>query len=164
MEKQAKTRRQRAEPGASPRRVFEQGYKVAVAKRLLAGESGTKLSRELQIRRSVLYRWRDAYRLEGAAGLNRQPGRPPGRRVPTAPDPEAPAAIEQADAGQSAAAAAAAARRTAELERKIGQQAVEIDFLRRAFKRVKELGRPSGGSGASGSTAKSAPGSALKDE
>jgi hypothetical protein len=66
--------------------------------------------------------------------------------------------------GASAAAAAAAARRIAELERKIGQQAVAIDFLERAFKRVKELGRPSGGNGASGSTAKSAPGSALKDE
>jgi transposase-like protein len=144
--------------------VFEQNYKVEVAKRLLAGESGSQLSRELKIRRSVLYRWRDAYRLEGAAGLNRQPGRPPGRRLPTAPDPEALAAIEQADASQSAAAAATAARRIAELERKIGQQAVAIDFLERAFKRVKELGRPSGGSGASGSTAKSAPGSALNDE
>jgi len=149
---------------ASGRRVFEQDYKVAVAKRLLAGESGTQLSRELRIRRSVLYRWRDAYRLEGAAGLSRRVGRPPGRCGRAAPDAEAVAVIEQADAVQSAAAAAAARRRMAELERKIGQQAVQIDFLERAFKRVKELGRPSGGSGASGSTAKSGPGSAWKDE
>jgi len=30
------------------------------------------------------------------------------------------------------------AKRIAELERKVGQQALEIDFLARAFKRVKE--------------------------
>jgi len=162
--KQTKKPRKRSPRVGSTRRRYDQDYKVAVAKRLLAGESGTQLSRELQIRRGVLYRWRDAYRLEGAAGLNRQPGRPPGRRLPPAPDAEALAATEQAAAAQSAAAAAAALRRIAELERKIGRQAVEIDFLERAFKRVKELGRPSGGSGASGSTAKSAPGSALKDE
>lgn len=161
MEKQAKKRRQGNEQAALPKRVFDQEYKVAVAKRLLAGEGGSKLSQELKIRRSVLYRWRDTYRLEGAAGLNRQPGRPPGQRGRAAPEPAALAAIEQAAAAQTAAAAA---RRIAELERKVGQQAVEIDFLRRAFKRVKELEQPSGGNGASGSTAKSAPGSALKDE
>lgn len=164
MGKQAKQKGQQNKPAAKPRRVFEQNYKVAVAKRLLGGESGTELSRELKIPRSVLYRWRDAYRLEGAAGLNRQPGRPRGQRGRAAPDAEARAVVEQADAAQAAATSAAAARRIAELERKIGQQAVQIDFLERAFKRVKDLGRPSGGSGASRSTAKSAPGSALKDE
>jgi transposase-like protein len=162
--KQPKRRRRKDEQGGSRRRVFDQDYKVAVAKRLLAGESGSELSRELQIRRSMLYRWRDTYRLEGAAGLNRQPGRPSGQRGRAAPDAEALAAIEQAGAVQAAATAAAAARRIAELERKVGQQAVEIDFLRRAFKRVKELELPGGGSGASRSTARSAPGSALKDE
>lgn len=164
MGKQSKRRRRKDEQGGSRRRMFDQDNKVAVAKRLLAGESGSKLSRELKIRRSMLYRWRDTYRLEGAAGLNRRPGRPPGQRGRAAPDAEALAAIERAGAAQAAATAAAAARRIAELERKVGQQAVEIDFLRRAFKRVKELELPSGGSGASGSTAKSAPGSALKDE
>jgi transposase-like protein len=159
-----KSRQPSRRVGSNKRRRFDQDYKVAVAKRLLAGESGTQLSRELKIRRSVLYRWRDTYRLEGAAGLNRQPGCPPGRRGRAAPDAAALAAIEQADATQAAATAAAAARRIAELERKIGQQALQIDFLERAFKRVKELGLPSGGSGASGSTAKSAPGSALKAE
>jgi hypothetical protein len=54
----------------------------------------------------------------------------------------------------------AAMRRVVELERKIGQQALQIDLLERAFKRVKELGRPSGGSSASRSTAKFAPGAA----
>jgi transposase-like protein len=142
LKKRAKKRRQGNKQVALPRRAFDPQYKVAVAKRLLAGEGGSKLSRKLKIRRSVLYRWRDTYRLEGAAGLNRQPGRPPGQRGRAAPDPAALGAIEQADAAR----AAAAARRISELERKVGQQAVQIDFLRRAFERVKKLGRPSGGS------------------
>jgi len=89
---------------------------------------------------SVLYRWRDAYRKEGAAGLERPPGRPPG--VPNPPRP----------AGSSEEAAA---RRVAELERKIGQQALDIDFLRRAFKRVKESRRKNIRSGATASTERS---------
>lgn len=146
--------RRSEETGGGPR-VFEPAFKVEVARRLLAGESATKLHRELGIRRSVLYRWRDAYRREGPAGVSRQPGRPPGRASKAPPGPRA-AAAPQTEAEQ-------AAKRIAELERKVGRQAMEIDFLARAFKRVKELAPPSGGSGASGSTAQSAPGSALKD-
>jgi transposase-like protein len=39
-----------------------------VAQRILNGESVTSLHHELQIKRSVLYRWRDAYRKEAVAG------------------------------------------------------------------------------------------------
>ena len=53
-------------------RVFSQEFKANVAQRILNGESVTSLHRELQIKRSVLYRWRDAYRKEGAAGLQRR--------------------------------------------------------------------------------------------
>jgi hypothetical protein len=67
------------------------------------------LHQEFQIKRSVLYRWRDAYRKEGAAGLQRPTGRPPGTPNP----PRVTASAEEA-----------AARRIAELERKIGQQAL----------------------------------------
>ena len=141
--------------GGSKHRLFDPADKVVAAQRLLAGESATALCRELQIRRSVLYRWRDTYRREGPAGLQRQPGRPPGRGQPAAP-----AGRER----PAAAGASGAQQRIAELQRKVGQQALEIDFLARAFKRVKDLDRPSGGSGASRSTAKSAPGSTLKDD
>jgi transposase len=111
-----------------------------VARRILNGESVSALHREFQIKRSVLYRWRDAYRKEGAAGLRRPIGRPPG--VPNPPKP-------------AASAEDASARRIAELERKIGQQALDNDFLRRAFKRVKELRRKNTGSGATASTERS---------
>jgi len=121
-------------------RVFSQEFKQSVAQRILNGESVSALHHELQIKRSVLYRWRDAYRKEGVAGLERPIGRPPG--IPTAPRP-------------AADPEAAAARRIAELERKIGQQSLDLDFFRRAFKRVKESRPNSTATGATASTPRS---------
>jgi transposase len=124
----------------SEQRVFSWEFKESVARRMLNGESVSALHHELQIKRSVLYRWRDAYRKEGVAGLQRVKGRPPG--VPNPPRP-------------GADAEGAAARRIAELERKIGQQALDLDFFRRAFKRVKELRRKPAEPGATASTERS---------
>ena len=47
---------------------------------------------------------------------------------------------------------ATAQRRIAELERKIGQQQLELDFFQRALRQVSEPRRPSDGSGAMPST------------
>ena len=124
----------------SEQRVFSWEFKERVVRRMLAGESVTALHHELQIKRSVLYRWRDAYREEGVAGLQRSGGRPPGVPSPTRP------------AGEPGAAAAL---RIAELERKVGQQALDLDFFRRAFKRVKESRRKPAEPGATASTEKS---------
>jgi transposase len=121
-------------------RVFSWEFKERVARRMLAGESVSALHHELQIKRSVLYRWFHAYRKEGVAGLQRVGGRPPG--VPNPPRP----------VGEPGAVAA---RRIAELERKVGQQALDLDFFRRAFKRVKELRRKPAEPGATASTEKS---------
>jgi transposase len=120
-------------------RVFSGEFKAGVAQRILNGESVSALHCELGIKRSVLYRWRDAYRREGAAGM-RTSGRPPGGAQPPRP---------------RGAPEEAAARRVADLERKIGQQALDIDFLRRAFKRVKESRRTNAVSGATASTERS---------
>src|ERR1700723_355412 len=124
----------------SEKRVFSWEFKERVARRILAGESVSALHHELQIKRSVLYRWRDAYRKEGVAGLRRGGGRPPGVLNPPRP------------AGEPGAAAA---RRIAELERKIGQQALDLDFFRRAFKRGNELRRKPVEPGATASTERS---------
>jgi transposase len=121
-------------------RVFGVEFKQNVAQRILNGESVTALHHELQIKRSVLYRWRDAYRKEGAAGLERRVGRPPSM-----------AAARRATVGPEAAAA----QRIAELERKVGQQSLDLDFLRRACKRVKESRQNSTGTGATASTERS---------
>jgi transposase len=123
------------------KRVFCVEFRVQIAQRILQGESVSKLQHELDIRRSVLYRWRDSYRKDGAAGLDRKAGRPPGVPNPT-PQPEA--REEEALRQQIAA-----------LERKVGQQALQLDFFKRAFKRVKESNQKSGSAGATASTRRS---------
>jgi hypothetical protein len=42
--------------------------------------------------------------------------------------------------------------RIAELERKVGQQQIELDFFRQALWRVREARRPNAGPGVAGST------------
>ena len=113
-------------------REYALEFKEAAARRLLTGESGTALSRELDVRRSVLYRWRDTYRAEGVAGLSRRRGRPapghgPPPKIPRDPRDE----------------------RIRELEQLLGKQAAELDFFEHAF-RALNLETP--GPGASGST------------
>ncbi len=105
-------------------RVFSVEFRVAVAERILNGESVSALNSELKIKRSVLYRWRDWYREQGVAGLSRRKGRPPGTPANAVPKRSVPTAT--------------ADHRMAELERRLGRLALENDFLRRAFKRVKE--------------------------
>lgn len=124
-------------------RVFSPEFKLSVAQRMAGGESVSALHHELGIKRSVLYRWRDAYLKEGAAGLSRRVGRPPGT----------PSRQRQPEASTKPEDTAAA--KIAELERKVGQQALHIDFLRGAFKRVRELRQKSTGSGGTASTERS---------
>ena len=120
-------------------RRFTPELRVGVARRIVEGESVLELSRELAIRRSVLYRWRDAYLESGEAGLKRPIGRPAG----------------QPDKQPRGTPLDRARRRIGELERKLGRQALENDFLRRAFKRVEEKRRGRARSGATASTSRS---------
>ena len=121
-------------------RVFSGEFRIGVVKRILGGESVTKLHHELEIKRTMLYRWCDQYRKEGEAGLQRGTGRPPG-----VPNPVKPAASEAEQLRQQ----------IAQLERKVGQQAVQLDFFKRAFKRVKEPSQPNASTGATASTRRS---------
>jgi transposase-like protein len=130
-----------------PIRAFSREFKLKAVRRLLAGENVSALARELKVQRNDLYVWRDRFRAGGADGL-RGPGRPrKAEAVGTAasggvPPPGA-AATSQLDAAH---------RRIAELERKIGQQQLELDFFRRALRQVKGARQPSDGSGVTGST------------
>jgi transposase len=110
-------------------------FKERAVQRMLAGEPVAGLSRELGVRRSLLYRWREAYRKDGISGF-----RPIGRSGWSQ---------EKQDKATQA--------RISELERKVGHQAMVIDFLRRAFKRVEELRRPSKGTGGAASMERSKP-------
>lgn len=121
--------------GTSKRERRTAEFKKKAVRRMLAGEPVSRLSRELKVRRSLLYRWRNAYRKEGTAGF-RPIGRPGW-------------SLEDKAKGAEA--------RISELERKIGQQAMVIDFLRGAFKRVEELRQPSKGDGGTASMERSRP-------
>ena len=97
-----------------------------------------ELCRLLQVRRSLLYYWLERYRKEATAPLGGDN------------------AAEEAAVEQNESPARGAAKRIAELERKVGQQTLEVDFLRRAFKRVKEPRQASSELGAPASTERSA--------
>ena len=106
------------------RRVFTPQFKLGVIKRMEAGESATALSRELIIKRELLYDWQRLWRREGAEALRRI-GRPTLLE-----------ALERAEGPLKNLAAAK--RKIAELERKVGQQALEIDFLKGCLQRIEE--------------------------
>jgi transposase-like protein len=121
--------------GGKPR-IHTPEFKLSGVERMMAGEPVAPLSREVQVKREMLYRWRDAYRRHGAEGLRRPQGRP----------------RKSSEEGVPAAEA-----RIRALERKVGQQALVMDFLQRACKRVKALRQESKGPGATASMERSKP-------
>jgi transposase len=132
---------------SSPR-VFSREFKLMVVRRMLAGENVSALSRELEVRRKDLYLWRDHFRAGGPDGL-RGRGRP--RKAET-PVRAAATGKTKAPPEPKAAELDTARERIAGLERKIGQQQVELDFFRQALRQVKGARRPSDGFGVTGST------------
>jgi transposase len=130
-------------------RVFSREFKHDAVRRMEAGENVSALARELSIRRKLLYQWRDALRSGGPAAL-RTRGRPR-KAAALGPPSMAPPPARPAPAGAAAELAAALAR-VAELERKVGQQQLELDFFKRALRQVEASRRPKDGSGATAST------------
>ena len=90
------------------RRRFTREFKLAAIQRLNAGVSIAEVARGLEVNASVLQRWRSEFR-QGPG--NAFPGR--GQR-------------RWSDG------------RIAELEQKIGQQTLEIDFLKGCLQRIEE--------------------------
>jgi transposase len=90
------------------RRKFTAEFKAEVVRRLELGASVAEVARACEVNPNVLHRWRRERRENGEKAF---PGLGPRR---------------------------AEENRVAELERKIGQQALEIDFLRRCLQRVEE--------------------------
>jgi transposase len=114
------------------RRELTVEFKRAALERMVPGANISALARELGICRQRLYDWQAAVRA-GDEQL-RRPGRP--RRGPPRPS-------RRSDPSR---------QRVAELERKVGQQELELDFFKEALRRVEELRRPSNGPGATAST------------
>lgn len=113
--------------------------KLGVVARLESGETGRKVAAELGISWGQVYRWHRAWKARGEEGLR-------------------PGAMKAALAGRETVSAGRAERsggdaaRIAELERKIGQQALELDFLATALRHVEGSRRASERPGGTAST------------
>ena len=90
------------------RRQFTQEFKLAAVRRLEQGVSIAEVARGLEVNPNVLHRWRREFR------------HGPGNAFPGNGKPRW------------------AEGRVAELERKVGQQALEIDFLKGCLQHIEE--------------------------
>ena|SRR5437868_2696913 len=116
---------------------YDFDFKVEALRRMMNGENVTELARELGIRRTRIYAWREAVRTGGVEALRR------GGLAWRGAEPELPEKPDEL---------AVARRRVGELERKIGQQQLELDFFRQALQRVGAARRTQAGPGATAST------------
>lgn len=117
-------------------KVHSAELKQAAARRLLAGEDVASVAEDLGIDRRRLYEWEDRARLNGLEGL-RGPGRPRGSAgkvlTPLRGPPPGKGELAQ--------------RRIVELERKVAQQELDLDFFRQALRHVKARQQEAGESG-----------------
>lgn len=119
------------------RREFSREFKLLAVKRMLAGESVSALARALCIPSGHLYKWCKHFRGGGAEALR------PAHR------PHKGFGVLDLEANQDLATAR---KRISELERKVGQQHLELDFFRRALRQVEGARQPSDGPGERTST------------
>lgn len=100
---------------AEERRQFTREFKLMAIRRMDSAGDVSALAAELGIRRELLYKWRTLHEAGGAEAL-----RSSGRPRPVLGEP----------------GALSAERRIAELERKLGEQAMLIDFFKGALRRI----------------------------
>jgi transposase len=132
----------------SSHRVFSREFKIGIICRMQAGESVSALARELKMTRKDLYAWRDRFQAGGPEAL-RGRGRPPKAE---AAGLAASGTSTQSSAETPAAELEAARKRIAALERKIGQQQLDLDFFQRALRHVGAPRQPGTKPGVTGST------------
>ena len=113
-------------------RRYDTKFKERAVQRMMAGESISALSRELDVRRNQLYRWQEAKR---AGRQLRDRGRPQQKRVSGSP--------------------AAGERQIAELHQLVGQLTEENRFFQGALRRIEEIRQRSKEAGVKGSASKS---------
>jgi transposase len=129
-------------------RRYSREVKLAAVKRMLAGENVPLLAEEIGTTRKSLYEWRRSYLGGGAQALR-------GRGQPWASvEAEPPPRVSAAGTGEPPALAelAKARGRIRELERKVGQQQLDLDFFQHALRTIRERRQPNDGSGAKSST------------
>jgi len=124
-------------------RVFSKEFKIGIVCRMQAGENVSALARELKMTRKDLYAWRARFQAGGPEAL-RGRGRP--RKAEAA---------GLAASGTSEAPGTeleAARKRIADLERKIGQQQLDLDFFQQALRHVGAPRQPGTKPGVTGTT------------
>lgn len=94
---------------AEARRKFTREFKIAAVQRLQAGHSVARLARELEVNPNQLHIWRRQFEERPNSAFSGE-----GRR--------------RSEETQ-----------VAQLEQKIGQQAMEIDFLKKCLRQLEEL-------------------------
>ncbi len=114
-------------------------FMLDAVERLEAGERASALAIELNLNRTIIYHWRDRLRANGAEALTSNRGRP---RTPEVLAAEGLRASRARTDGLVRARA-----QIAELERKVGQQQLDLDFFRGALQHIEGSRRPSDGPG-----------------
>jgi len=119
-------------------------FMLKTVERLEAGERASVLAIELNLNRTIVYHWRDRFRANGAAALTSKRGRP---RAPEV------LAAESVRASRARADSLTLARaQIAELERKVGQQQLDLDFFRGSLQHIETSRRPSDAPGVTASS------------
>jgi len=131
-------------------RIYSREFKEAAVRRVLGGERIRAVARELRLG-NLLYTWLDHYEQGGADALVPR-GRP--RKAEAWARRRALVQPPSRQARRYGVGSSEPARdsRLIELERKVGQQAVELDFFKRALRHVKAPPRSSGGRGVKASS------------
>jgi transposase len=110
-------------------------FMLKAVERLEAGERASALAVELNLNRTIVYHWRDRFRANGAEALTSKRGRP---RTPEV------LAAESLRASRAKANGLAQARaQICELERKVGQQQLDLDFFKGALQHIEDSRPPS---------------------
>ena len=122
------------------RRIFSREFKLSAIERVFAGANTKALAQELGVDADHLLQWCHRFRMGGAEAV-RQAGRP---RKPL---------VSEGERARTRGTDLASARKyIAELEAKVGQQQVDLDFFRQALRQVREARQPSDAAGAPAST------------
>ena len=124
------------------RRSFTRAFKQSAVARMATAASIRGLAGELNIEQRMLYHWRAQFQSGGQEALRRI-GRPSRSEAVAAAASRL--AVDLTDPGE-------AQRRIEELERKIGQQQLDLDFFRAALRHVRGQQPKKGGSGETPST------------
>jgi len=112
-------------------RHFTEDQKRSAVGRVASGETVSTVARSIGVDRRRLYEWYHKYQ-EGGAEALRRPGRPRKEEALSA----------RARSWQGEPDEAKAARRQiAELQRKVGEQEIDLDFFRRALRHIEETRR-----------------------